>query len=205
VKLSNIFLNNSVVTRENRQDLNGHKSAVIWFTGLSGSGKSTLAHLTEEKLHKVGYKTFVLDGDNIRHGISSDLLFNKKDRKENARRVGEVAKLMMEAGIVVIVSLISPFIKDRSFVRGLMQQGDFIEIYCDSDIEVCESRDVKGLYKRARNGKIKNLTGIDSPYEPPLSPEICINTAEKSIKNSIIEIIEYLDNENILNYKGVKK
>ena len=176
MKTPNTIYHNATVTRERRNQLNKHKSVVIWLTGLSGSGKSTLAHSIEEELYKLGCRTFVLDGDNIRHGLSSNLTFSDNDRKENIRRIGESAKLMMEAGIIAITAFISPFKKDRNLVRQLLPQGDFIEIYCNTSLEACESRDVKGLYKRARAGEIKNYTGIDSPYEAPDNPELIIDT-----------------------------
>jgi len=158
MKSSNIVYHKATVTRQRREKLNNHKSVIIWFTGLSGSGKSTLAHMVEEELHKLGCRTFVLDGDYVRHGLSSNLIFSDVDRKENIRRIGEAAKLMMEAGIITITAFISPFREDRDNVRGSLSQEDFIEIYCNTSLEVCESRDVKGLYKRARAGEIKNYT-----------------------------------------------
>jgi adenylylsulfate kinase len=176
MKTLNTIYHNATVTRERRNQLNGHKSVVIWFTGLSGSGKSTLAHSVEEKLHNLDCRTFVLDGDNVRHGLSSNLTFSDDDRKENIRRIGEAAKLMMEAGVIAMTAFISPFKEDRNLVRQLLPQGDLIEIYCEASLETCESRDVKGLYKRARAGEIKNYTGIDSPYEAPDNPELVINT-----------------------------
>lgn len=194
----NIVWHHATVTRERREQQNQHKSCVLWFTGLSGSGKSTLAHAVEEELHQRGCNTFVLDGDNIRHGLSSNLGFGDSDRTENIRRIGEVAKLMMEAGIITLTAFISPFRTDRAMVRKLMPHGDFIEIYCDSPLEVCETRDVKGLYKKARAGEIKNYTGIDSPYEAPLNPEISINTSQLSIDESVSIIMESLFSRQIL-------
>ena len=188
----NIAYHNATVTRARRTQLNKHKSVVIWFTGLSGSGKSTLAHSVEEELYNLGCRTFVLDGDNVRHGLSSNLTFSDDDRKENIRRIGEVAKLMMEAGIIAITAFISPFKKDRNLVRQLLPQGDFIEIYCNASLETCESRDVKGLYKRARAGEIKNYTGIDSPYEAPDNPELIIDTKNESLEESTTKVIDFL-------------
>jgi adenylylsulfate kinase len=188
----NTIYHNATVTRERRNQLNDHKSIVIWFTGLSGSGKSTLAHSVEEELHKLGCRTFVLDGDNVRHGLSSNLSFSDDDRKENIRRIGEAAKLIMEAGVIAITAFISPFKKDRNLVRQLLPQGDFIEIYCNASLEACESRDVKGLYKRARAGEIKNYTGIDSPYEKPDNPELIIDTESESLEDSVIKVIDFL-------------
>jgi len=194
----NIFYCNPTITREDRNELNGHESAVIWLTGLSGSGKSTIALSVEERLHRLGYRSYILDGDNVRHGLSSDLMFSDSDRKENIRRVGEVSKLMMEAGIIVITAFISPFREDRDLVRKLLPEKDFIEVYCKADIEVCESRDVKGLYKLARSGKIKNYTGIDSPYESPINPEIVISTEDETLNESVDKIINFLINKKVL-------
>ena len=199
MKTPNIIYHNATVTRERREKLNSHKSAIIWFTGLSGSGKSTLAHSVEEELHKSGCRTFVLDGDNVRHGLSSNLTFNDDDRKENIRRISEVAKLMMEAGVIVMTAFISPFKKDRNLVRQLLLQSDFIEIYCKASLEACESRDVKGLYKRARAGEINNYTGIDSPYEAPENPELVVNTESESLEESIAKVIDFLKSKRIIN------
>ena len=172
----NIVWHHATVTRARREAQNGHRGAIIWFTGLSGSGKSTLAHAVEETLHQQGCRTFVLDGDNVRHGLCGDLGFSAKDRVENIRRIGEMAKLFMEAGVIVLTAFISPFRADRERVRGMVEHGDFIEIYCDAPIEVCESRDVKGMYKKARAGQIAEFTGISSPYEAPENPELTVNT-----------------------------
>ena len=199
MKASNIIYHNATVTRERRNQLNNHKSVVIWFTGLSGSGKSTLAHSVEEELYHLGCRTFVLDGDNVRHGLSSNLSFSDDDRKENIRRIGEVAKLMMESGIVAMTAFISPFKKDRDLVRQLLPQGDFIEIYCKTSLEVCESRDVKGLYKRARAGEIKNYTGIDSPYEAPSNPDLVIDTESESLEESVVKVVDFLKFKEIIN------
>jgi len=192
MKTLNIIYHNATVTRERRNQLNKHKSVVVWFTGLSGSGKSTLSHSVEEKLHNLGCRTFVLDGDNVRHGLSSNLSFNNDDRKENIRRIGEVAKLMMDAGVIVMTAFISPFREDRDLVRKLLPQDDFIEIYCKASLETCESRDVKGLYKRARAGEIKNYTGIDSPYEAPNNPELIVDTEHESLEESVSKVIDFL-------------
>ena len=199
MKPVNIIYHNAIVTREGRQELNGHKSVVIWFTGLSGSGKSTLAHSVEEELHNLDCRTFVLDGDNVRHGLSSNLTFSDDDRKENIRRIGEAAKLMMEAGVITVTAFISPFKKDRNLVRQLLPQGDFIEIFCKASLETCESRDVKGLYKRARAGEIKNYTGIDSPYEAPDNPELVIDTEGESLEGSVAKVIDFLKSREIIN------
>ena len=199
MKTPNTIYHNATVTRKRRAQLNTHKSVVIWFTGLSGSGKSTLAHSVEEELYKLGCRTFVLDGDNVRHGLSSDLTFNDNDRKENIRRIGEAAKLMMEAGVISMTAFISPFKKDRNLVRQLLPQGDFIEIYCKASLETCESRDVKGLYKRARAGEIKNYTGIDSPYEAPDNPELIIDTESESLEKSVAKVIDFLKSKEVIN------
>jgi len=198
MKTPNTIYHNATVTRQRREKLNNHKSVVIWFTGLSGSGKSTLAHSVEEELHKLNCRTFVLDGDNVRHGLSSNLTFSDADRKENIRRISETAKLMMEAGVIAITAFISPFREDRDTVRELLPQDDFIEIYCNASLEVCESRDVKGLYKRAHAGEIKNYTGIDSPYEEPTNPELVVNTGDEALEESVTKVLEYLKLNNIV-------
>ena len=196
--MTNIIYHNATVTRQRREKLNNHKSVVIWFTGLSGSGKSTLAHSVEEELHKLGCRTFVLDGDNVRHGLSSNLTFSDDDRKENIRRIGEAAKLMMEAGVIAMTAFISSFREDRDNVRRLLSQEDFIEIFCNASLDLCESRDVKGLYKRARAGEIKNYTGIDSPYEAPNNPELVIDTDGETLEESATKVIEFLKSKNIV-------
>ena len=198
MKTPNTIYHNATVTRERRNQLNDHKSVVIWLTGLSGSGKSTLAHSVEEELYNLGCRTYVLDGDNVRHGLSSNLTFSDDDRKENIRRIGEVAKLMMEAGVIVMTAFISPFENDRNLVRKILPQGDFIEIYCKASLEVCESRDVKGLYKRARAGEIKNYTGIDSPYEAPNNPELVVDTKNELLEKSITKVINFLKSKEII-------
>lgn len=190
---------NASVTRKRRNQLNNHKSVILWFTGLSGSGKSTLAHLLEEHLHTLAYRTFVLDGDNVRFGLSSNLGFSNDDRKENIRRIGEAAKLMMEAGIIVMTAFISPFKKDRNLVRQSLPQEDFIEIYCNSSLETCEKRDVKGFYKRSRVGQIKNYTGISAPYEAPNHPDLIINTDSLTIEQSVSDIIDFLKVKKYIN------
>jgi adenylylsulfate kinase len=199
MKTSNTIYHNATVTRKRRNQLNEHKSIVLWFTGLSGSGKSTLAHSVEEGLYKLACRTFVLDGDNVRHGLSSNLTFSDDDRKENIRRIGEAAKLMMEAGVIAITAFISPFKKDRNLVRQLLPQGDFIEVYCKASLKTCELRDVKGLYKRARAGEIKNYTGIDSPYEAPGNPELIIDTENESLEESVAKVIDFLRSKEIIN------
>jgi adenylylsulfate kinase len=198
LNMENIVWHNATVTRERRETQNGHKSCVIWLTGLSGSGKSTLAHAVEEQLHQRGCRTFVLDGDNVRHGLSSNLGFSEEDRKENIRRIGEAAKLMLEAGLVAMTAFISPFRADREAVRNLMPHGDFLEIYCKASLAACEDRDVKGLYKKARAGLIKNYTGIDSPYEEPVSPELVVDTEALDLDASVKRVLALLEARRIL-------
>ena len=197
MKSTNIIYHQASVTRDRRNQANQHQSIVIWFTGLSGSGKSTLAHVLEEKLFNNGCSTYVLDGDNVRHGLNSNLDFSDKDRKENIRRIGEVSKLMCEAGMIVMTAFISPFREDRAKVRELISQGDFIEIYCKASLEICEKRDVKGLYKRARAGEIKNYTGIDSPYEIPENPELIIDTDKESLEESVFRVYSFLESRGV--------
>lgn len=191
-KSTNVVWEQSLITRQDREKLNGHKSFVLWFTGLSGSGKSTLAHAVEKKLHEMGCRTFVLDGDNVRHGLSSNLSFSEDDRKENIRRIGEAAKLMTEAGIIALTAFISPFRVDREMVRNLLPHREFIEVYCNATLEICESRDVKGLYKKARAGEIKNYTGIDSPYEIPINPEVVVNTGVGNVDECVNQVLDFL-------------
>ena len=199
MKSPNVIYHQASVTRERRNQSNNHQSVVLWFTGLSGSGKSTLAHVLEEKLFNKGCKTFVLDGDNVRHGLNSNLDFSDNDRKENIRRIGEVAKLMLESGLIVMTAFISPFREDRAAVRNLISNNDFIEIYCKASLKTCEERDVKGLYKRARAGEIKNYTGIDSPYEAPENPELIIDTDKETLDESVSKIYRFLKRKAIIN------
>jgi len=189
---SNITWHQATVSRERREAQNGHRGAILWFTGLSGSGKSTLAHSVEEALHQHGCRTFVLDGDNVRHGLCGDLGFSSKDRQENIRRVGEMAKLFMEAGMFVMTAFISPFRADRERVRGMVEHGNFMEIYCNAPIEVCESRDIKGLYKKARAGQIAEFTGISSPYEAPENPELAVNTGMTELDACVHQVVGLL-------------
>ena len=184
----NVVWHHATVTRARREAQNGHRGAIIWFTGLSGAGKSTLAHAVEEHLHQMGCRTFVLDGDNVRHGLCGDLGFSAADRVENIRRVGEVAKLFMEAGVIVLTAFISPFRGDRNKVRAMVQPGEFVEIYCQCPVEVCEQRDTKGLYKKARAGEIGQFTGISSPYEAPDRPELVVNTSERSLQDCVQQV-----------------
>jgi adenylylsulfate kinase len=201
----NIIYHNALVTRKRRNQLNKHKSVVIWFTGLSGSGKSTLAHLVEEELYKLRCRTFVLDGDNVRHGLSSDLSFSDDDRNENIRRIGEMAKVMIEAGTIVITAFISLFREGRNNIRKLLHNNDFIEVYCRASLEICELRDVKGLYKRARSGEIKNYTGISSSYEKPENPELIIDTENESLEESVGKVIAFLKFKKVINVNNTVK
>ncbi|WP_179292785.1 adenylyl-sulfate kinase [Bacillus sp. 7884-1] len=194
----NITWHHSSVTKKDRHLINGHKSCVLWFTGLSGSGKSTLANAVDRALFHEGVRTYVLDGDNIRHGLNSDLSFRPADRKENIRRIGEVAKLFVDSGLIVSSAFISPFREDRELVRQMYEAGEFIEIFVKCPIEVCENRDPKGLYKKARKGEIPEFTGISSPYETPYQPEIVIETDKMTIEQSVENIKIYLKNKKIL-------
>ena len=189
----NIVFHQATVTRNRRELQNNHRGVIIWFTGLSGAGKSTLAHAVEEKLHQMGCRTFVLDGDNVRHGLCRDLGFSNQNRMENIRRVGEVAKLFMEAGVIVLTAFISPFRADREHVRDMVGNSDFIEIFCDSTIQVCENRDVKGLYKKARAGEILEFTGITSPYERPDKPEVIVETGRLPLTDCVDTVMESLE------------
>lgn len=194
----NIYWHSSTISRADREQLNGHKSAILWFTGLSGAGKSTLAHAVEERLYQLGVRTYVLDGDNIRHGLCKGLGFSDADRTENIRRIGEVAKLINDSGVLALTAFISPFRADRDAVRSLVAEGDFIEVYCRCDLDVCEQRDVKGLYKKARAGEIPEFTGINSPYEEPLNPEIVVDTAAQELDESVNQVIRALIERNII-------
>jgi adenylylsulfate kinase len=198
----NIVWHHATVTRARRETQNGHRGAIIWFTGLSGSGKSTLAHAVEETLHQRGCRTFVLDGDNVRHGLCGDLGFSSKDRIENIRRIGEMAKLFMEAGVIVLTAFISPYRADRERVRGMVEHGDFIEIYCNAPIEICEARDVKGMYKKARAGQIAEFTGISSPYEAPENPELSVNTGKEELNNCVKQVIGEMMQRGLIKSSG---
>lgn len=194
----NVVRHHATVTRDRREAMNRHRSAILWFTGLSGAGKSTLAHAVEEQLHRMGCRTFVLDGDNVRHGLCGDLGFSAADRVENIRRIGEVAKLFMEAGVIVLTAFISPFREDRNKVRAMVRPGEFIEIYCQCPLDVCEQRDVKGLYKKARAGEISQFTGVSSAYEPPVAPELTLNTAEMNLHDCVQKVLKtFLKGENL--------
>jgi len=191
-RAANIHLQSLLVDRQAREALNGHKSAVLWFTGLSGSGKSTIANLVEKELHARGVRTFLLDGDNVRHGLNRDLGFTDSDRVENIRRVGEVAKLFVEAGVVVLCSFISPFRAERQMARELLAPGEFIEVFVNTDIEDCIERDPKGLYAKALKGEIANFTGISSPYERPDDAEIVLDTSQSSADELARRVVDEL-------------
>lgn len=188
----NIIKYNYKTTKSQREALHGHESYLIWFTGLSGSGKSTLANLIEVELHKKGLSTYILDGDNIRKGINKNLGFTPEDRTENIRRIAEIANLMIDAGVITLAAFISPYIKDREGVMQLVGPENFIEIYVNTSLEECERRDVKGLYKKARKGEIKDMTGISAPYEAPINPDLEIVTDGQSIEESAHQILEFL-------------
>jgi adenylylsulfate kinase len=184
-----LFWQRQAIGPDERRRLNGHAPAVLWFTGLSGSGKSTLSSSVEQRLHALGCRTFVLDGDNLRHGLCSDLGFSNEDRHENIRRAGEVASLFVQSGAIVLTALISPFAQDRERARRLVPEGHFFEIYCNASVEDCEQRDVKGLYRRARAGEVKEFSGISSPYEPPAAPALVLHTARDSIEDCVEAVL----------------
>ena len=186
------------VDKESRSARNSHRPAVVWFTGISGAGKSTVANLVERQLHASGVQTYLLDGDNVRHGLNKDLGFTDADRIENIRRVGEMARLMVDAGLVVLVSFISPFRDERRMARGMVEDGEFCEVFIDAPLEVAEQRDVKGLYKKARAGELKNFTGIDSPYEPPEAPEVRIDTTETEPQDAAEQVVAQLRKMDVL-------
>jgi len=197
-KATNIVWHQGNVTRADREQINGHKACTVWLTGLSGSGKSTIAVDLEKRLWERGIRAYILDGDNIRHGLNKNLGFSPADRTENIRRIGEVAKLFTEAGVVALTAFISPYRADRDQVRAIMAPGDFVEVHVDCPVEVCEQRDVKGLYKKARAGEIKEFTGISAPYEAPEKAELTINTAGQSVEASAKQILAYLEKQGII-------
>ena len=197
-KSANTVWHHATVTRARREALNGHRTAILWFTGLSGAGKSTLAHAVEEALFQRGCRTFVFDGDNVRHGLCSDLGFSAHDRSENIRRIGEMTKLFLEAGVIALTAFISPFRADRERVRSLVPHGEFLEIYCRCPVEVCEQRDVKGLYRKARAGEIPEFTGVSSPYEEPLNAELVVDTAVLSLEESVAAVLKMLRERGII-------
>lgn len=195
---NNVVWHHGIITREGREKKNNHKSVVIWLTGLPCAGKSTIAHALEDKLFSLNCHAYVLDGDNVRHRLCSDLGFSSNDRRENIRRISEVAKLFIGAGVIIITAFISPFKEDRMNARKLIGESDFIEVFCDCNLGICEERDIKGHYKKARVGEIKEFTGISSPYEPPESPEIYLNTGDMSIKECVDVIMGYLAKQKII-------
>lgn len=194
----NVVKHKAAVIRSRRETLNGHKSANLWLTGLSGSGKSTLAHAVEERLHLMGKRTYVFDGDNVRHGLCGDLGFSLADRAENLRRIAEMVRLFLDAGTISLTAFISPLAVDRQRIREIIGPEDFIEIYCDCPLEICEERDVKGLYKMAREGKIKNYTGISSPYDPPTHPDLVLNTGTAPLNDCVRAVIDLLKDRGII-------
>jgi len=195
---NNVTWHNVLVSRGDREKLHGHKGAVVWFTGLSASGKSTVAHLVEKELFLRGHSTYVFDGDNVRHGLCSDLSFSAADRSENIRRIGEMVKLFTDAGIIVLTAFISPFRKDRERIKALISEGRFYEIYMNCPVDVCSQRDQKGIYGKAKAGIIKEFTGISSPYEPPFSPELIIDSAETSADEAVRKVISLLEQGQII-------
>ena len=192
---TNIVWHESEVTKAKREEAKGHKSAILWFTGLSGSGKSTISVALETALYTKGFHTYRLDGDNVRFGLNKNLGFSPEDRTENIRRIGEVAKLMVDAGLFTLTAFISPYLEDREQVRELVEADEFIEIYVKASLETCEQRDPKGLYKKARLGEIKGFTGIDAPYEEPRNPEILIDADALSIEEAVEVILHYLQEQ----------
>ncbi|MFO8234364.1 MAG: adenylyl-sulfate kinase [Bacteroidales bacterium] len=204
-KSTNVVWHDTVVTKEEREKKNGHKGVVVWMTGLSGCGKSTIATDLQKKLFEMNCNVFVLDGDNVRHGLNSNLGFSPEDREENIRRIGEVAHLFAESGTITITSFISPYKKDRANARKLNEPEDFIEIYVKAPLSVCEKRDPKGLYKKARQGIIPEFTGISAPYEEPENPEILIETDKMSVEESVDKIIHYMQEKNIIMEKQMAK
>ena len=189
----NTIKHNYKITKNQREVQHGHKSYLIWFTGLSGSGKSTLANLVEVELHNNGLSTYILDGDNIRQGINKDLSFAPQDRSENIRRIAEISNLMLDAGVITLAAFVSPYIKDREEVKQIVGKDNFIEIFVNTSLEECEKRDVKGLYRKARAGEIKNMTGISAPYQPPINPDIEVITDGQSIEDSVQSILKFLN------------
>jgi adenylylsulfate kinase len=194
----NIVWHHATVTRTRRETLNSHKAVNLWFTGLSGSGKSTLAHAVEERLHQLSCRTFVFDGDNVRHGLCSDLGFSVEDRSENIRRIGEMVNLFLQAGVIALTAFISPLKKDREKVRAIIGEENFLEIHCACSLEICEQRDVKGLYKKARAGLIKNYTGISSPYEAPENPALCLDSGLVTLEQCVEQVISYLQEKQVI-------
>jgi adenylylsulfate kinase len=197
-KSKHIVWHHATITQDDRERLFNQKGVVLWFTGLSGSGKSTIANEVENRLFERGCHTFVLDGDNIRHGLNKDLGFSPEDREENIRRIGEVAHLFAQAGVVSMTAFISPYRRDREGARKLNEDGRFIEVFCDCDLKVCESRDPKGLYKKARAGEISDFTGISAPYEEPERPEILLNTSKQTVEQCVETVLSCLEERGII-------
>ena len=198
-KSDHIYWHEGDIAKTDRERLAGHRGVCLWFSGLSGSGKSVISRETENSLFERGVRTYVLDGDNIRHGLNNDLGFSPEDRNENIRRIGEVSKLFVDAGTIVMTAFISPYKVDRDRVRKILQVGEFVEIYVEADLDTCEERDPKGLYKKARAGEIKEFTGISAPYESPENPELIINTTQESdIKTNAQKVIKYLESNGYL-------
>lgn len=197
-KSTNVVWHEASLSKQMRRDQNGHHSFVIWFTGLSGSGKSTVANAVAKRLYENGIKNYVLDGDNIRHGLNKDLGFSEEARKENIRRIGEVSKLFVDSAQVVLTAFISPFIADRKVVRDLLEENEFVEVYVKCPIEECEKRDPKGLYVKARQGIISDFTGISSPYEEPLNPELIVETNLHSVEKCVDQVIAYLQSRKFI-------
>ncbi|MFO6423663.1 adenylyl-sulfate kinase [Motilimonas sp. KMU-193] len=195
----NVVWHEHAIDKQARSEQKKQKACVLWFTGLSGAGKSTVAGAVEQRLHQLGVHTYLLDGDNVRHGLCGDLGFSDDDRKENIRRVGEVAKLMVDAGLIVLTAFISPHRAEREMVRELLPQGEFNEVYVDVPLDICEQRDPKGLYKKARAGEITNFTGIDSVYEAPQNPEITVENGERPLSEAVEQIIQYLEQHGYIN------
>lgn len=197
-KSPDVVWHHATVTRGRREKLQGHRGTALWFTGLPSAGKSTIAHAAEEKLHQLGCRTFVLDGDNIRHGLCGDLGFSEQERVENIRRVGELAKLFVEAGTIVLTAFVSPYRRDREHARGLQLHGDFLEVWCRCPVDVCEQRDPKGHYQRAREGKIRDFTGVSAPYEEPVDPDLALDTAQLSVDESVERVLVLLRDRGII-------
>lgn len=198
MKSTNTVWHNATVTRTRRERSNNHRGVAVWYTGLSGSGKSTLAHTVEEALHQIGCQTYVFDGDNVRHGLCADLGFSREDRSENIRRIGEMVRLFVDAGVIAQTAFISPFLEDRELVRQRVGAEDFLEIYCRCPIEICEQRDVKGLYKKARAGEIPEFTGISSPYEEPRQPDLVLDTSTTALPECVEQILRLLARRGVI-------
>lgn len=193
-----VIWHDGYIKRANRNHLNKHKSGLIWFTGLSASGKSTIAHSVEKKLFEQGVRSYVLDGDNVRHGINADLGFSREDREENLRRIVELSKLFIDAGMLVLAAFISPYKKDRGYIRSQFEGDNFLEIYVKCSVEECEKRDPKGQYKKAKAGIIKEYTGVSAPYEEPENPDLVIDTEKLDLRNSVLQVLEFLEKKNFV-------